>query len=258
MLEPYQRDRSAVAMKCGLFVTALLAVLVSPTSVLAQSVCDSISQLPPREEGVGQRQLAVWIDDRWQFKRPNADMPAYRLEIERLDQLCLAWEAPSYRSANRQIVYVSTRHKDDQPLSLFRNSAAAAVPLLWRLFNNWTRPPGSSDRGTFRVFHGDRELAAGVDATSQDNLTRWHDTSAWLANSPSHDLVSGAVADATTLPYGAERLLTLRGGRPRTSWVSFDTYTPSAGGELRVAVAYSGDLDNLGLRVYLYVFQAGG
>ena len=170
----------------------------------------------------------------------------------------MAWEAPSYLERTRQIVYVSTRHKDGQALSLFRNSAVAAVPILWRLFDDWIRPLGSSDRNTFRTFHGDRNPNSKVDETSRENLAYWHDTSGWLPNIPSHGFVSGAVADLNTLPYGAERLLSLKGRRPRTSWVSFQTYAPSAGNELQVAVAYSGDLAEFAaLQVYQYVFKAG-
>ena len=68
--------------------------------------------------------------------------------------------------------------------------------------------------------------------------------------------MSGAAADLTVLPYGTERLLVLAARRPFTSWVSFTSYVPPGEDPLRIAVAYSGDLDSRGPRVYRYVFEA--
>lgn len=244
---------------------AVLALVVCPMPVLAQQPdCDSV-RLPMRGPvgEMGQRQLAVWIDDEWHPFRSNAEVAAHDLHIGELHGLCMAWEAPPYTAGDKQIVYVSTRHKDGQPLSLFRNSAAAGVPVLWRLFDDWIRPTGRSGRSgrnIFRAFHGDDELETDVtiDDTSRANFSGWHDTSAWFPNTPSRLLVSQAVADTTTVPHGAERLLLLQGARPRTSWVPFGTLAPAAGSELRVAVAYSGDLDTFNaLQVDEYVFEIG-
>ena len=146
--------------------------------------------------------------------------------------------------------------RDDQPLWLFRNSAAAEIPFVGQLFGNWSRTPdasGTDPDDAFRKFHRtsvDRNIAP------WNSLADWHDTSAWFANRSSYDLVSGAVADLTLLPYGTERLLVLAAQRPLTSWVPFTTYPPSGRDELRVAVSFSGDLDNRGPRVYQYVFEA--
>ena len=93
------------------------------------------------------------------------------------------------------------------------------------------------------------------DVVPWNKLADWHDTSAWLANRRSYDLVR-ATADLTLLPYGTERLLVLAAQRPLTSWVPFKTLTPSGQDELRVAVSYSGDLEDLEPRVHKYVFEA--
>lgn len=85
-------------------------------------------------------------------------------------------------------------------------------------------------------------------------ITGWHDTSAWRANHRSYDLVSGVAADMADLPCGTERLLVLAARRPLTSWVPFATYVPSD--PLRIAVAFSGDLDSRRPHVYRYVFEA--
>ena len=58
------------------------------------------------------------------------------------------------------------------------------------------------------------------DVVPWNKLADWHDTSAWLANRRSYDLVR-ATADLTLLPYGTERLLVLAAQRPLTSWVPF-------------------------------------
>ena len=75
---------------------------------------------------------------------------------------------------------------------------------------------------SFREFH--RSFPIDPDVAPWSDLTDWHDTSAWLANHRSYELVSGAAADLTLLPYGKERLLVLAGQRPLTSWVPFTTY----------------------------------
>ena len=70
--------------------------------------------------------------------------------------MCLAWEAPPYERSDRQIVYVSTQYRDNQPLWLFRNSAVAEVPVISRLFGDWSRTPdasGADPDNAFKEFH---------------------------------------------------------------------------------------------------------
>ena len=243
--------RSTVA---SCFAVAVLTALVAPMPALAQSACD-VDELP--REIAGRSQLAIRIDRGWQFFAPNDGAPAHVLQTDGLQDLCLAWEAPPYQRINRQIVYASTQYRDDQPLWLFRNSAAAEIPFIGRLLGDWSRTAdasGANPDDSFREFH--RSFPADPDVAPWSDLTDWHDTSAWLANRRSYELVSGAAAELTLLPYGTERLLVLAGQRPLTSWVPFTTYAPSGQDEFRVAVSYSGDLDDLGPRLYQYVFEA--
>ncbi len=243
--------RSAVAFCIDV---AVLAVLATSMPALAQSDCE-VDQLP-RETG-GQDRLAVRIDADWRFFPPNDDAAAHVLQAGQLREVCLAWEAPPYERSDRQIVYVSTQYRDNQPLWLFRNSAVAEVPVISRLFGDWSRTPdasGADPDNAFKEFH--RSLPIDPNSAPWNNLADWHDTSAWRANHSSYDLVSGAAADLTVLPYGTERLLVLAARRPFTSWVSFTSYVPSGEDPLRIAVSYSGDLDSRGPRVYRYVFEA--
>ena len=242
-------ERSAVAF-C--FAVAVLSALATPA--LAQSDCD-VDQLP--RETAGQSRLAVRINGGWQFFAPNDGAPAHVFQTSALQTLCLAWEAPPYQRSNRQIVYASTQFRDDQPVWLFRNSAAAQIPFVGQLFGDWSRTPDASGVDpdvAFREFH--RSLPVDPDVAPWNNLADWHDTSAWVANRRSYELVSSAVAVLTLLPYGTERLLVLAAQRSLTSWVPFTTYAPSAQEQLRIAVSYSGDLDSLGPRVYRYLFEA--
>ena len=243
--------RSTVAF-C--FAVTALTVLAAPTMVLAQADCN-VDQLP--REAAGQGRLAVRIDGEWQSFTQNDDAPAHVLEIGRLQNLCMAWEAPPYQRTSRQIVYASTQYTDEQPLWLFRNNAAAGIPFVGSLLGDWNRTPGASGVNpddAFREFH--RRRPADPSVAPWNNLTDWHDTSAWLANSRSYDLVVGSTDDLPLLPYGSERLLVLAARRPLTSWVPFTTRAPSGQNDLRVAVSYSGELDSLGPYVYQYVFQS--
>ena len=243
-------ERSTVVL-CS--TVAVLAALVVPRPALAQSDCN-VDQLP--RDANAQSRLAVRISDGWQFFAPNDGAPPHVLQTGGTQDLCLAWEAPPYQRSSRQIVYASTQYRDDQPLWLFRNGAAAEIPFVGQLFGDWSRTPdasGTDPDDAFRKFH---HTSVDGNVAPWNSLADWHDTSAWFANRSSYDLVSGAVADLTLLPYGTERLLVLAAQRPLTSWVPFTTYPPSGRDELRVAVSFSGDLDNRGPRVYQYVFEA--
>ena len=130
--------RSAVAFCIDV---AVLAVLATSTPALAQSDCE-VDQLP-RETG-SQDRLAGRIDADWRFFPPNDDAAAHVLQAGQLREVCLAWEAPPYERSDRQIVYVSTQYRDNQPLWLFRNSAVAEMPVISRLFGDWSRTPDAS------------------------------------------------------------------------------------------------------------------
>ena len=232
---------------------AAMAALNLPTSAIAQSGCHA-DRLP--REMSGEYRLAVRLPEGWQYYAASDGESVHFIESGERQELCLAWEAPPYQRSNRQVVYVSTRYREDQPLWLFRNASAAGVPFIGRLLGDWSRVPDASGVDVadgFRVFHQDRAVDAS--STMWDNLAAWHDTSVWFSNSSSYELVSAAAASSELLPYGTERLLVLAAQRPLTSWVTFTSYAPSTGDRLDVAVSYSGDLDRLGPRVYRYVFD---
>ena len=238
----------AIGLAAGAFVS-----LATPTSTLAQSGCN-VEQLT--RESIGQYRLAVMVDGSWQLFDSNDSETVHVLQNGASRELCLAWEAPAYRGNNRQIVYVSTQYRDDQPLWLSRNSAIAQVPFVGRLLGDWSRAPGASGADpdeSFREFHD--TLPEDPDGAPWNNLAHWHDTSVWLTNRRSYELVSVTAAEADFLPYGTERLLVLAARRPLASWIPFTSYAPSPQDRLRVAVSYSGDLEMLGPRVHRYEFE---
>ena len=126
-------NNAVVAFCC---TAAVLLPLAATTPALAQPDCN-VDQLP--REASGQGRLAVRLDGDWQFFAPNDSAPAHVIEMGGLQYLCLAWEAPPFRQSDRQIVYTSTQYRDDQPLWLYRNSVAAAIPFVGRLFGTWGR-----------------------------------------------------------------------------------------------------------------------
>ena len=157
----------------------------------------------------------------------------------------MAWEAPPHTGLSRQFVYASTRYTTDQPLSLYRSGG---FPVLTA--DDWGdgRARGQADAlaGDFKSYHRERSAIQG---TLLDDLNNWHDSNT------SYGLVSGAVGSANSLPNGAERLLTLLPLRPFRSWVRLSSRVPAAGETLRVTIAYSGDVDELGSHAYEYVFE---
>ena len=236
----------------GIFVVSVLALFAAPAMVVAQSGCtvDDLSR-----EQSGQGRIAVRIDGTWRLFSQNGDETAYVLDVGGLQTLCIAWEAPPYHGAARQIVYVSTKYRDEQPLWLFRNSAGAGLPFVGKLLGDWNRTPDDSDLDpdvAFKEFHR-RRPDDPFDAP-WTALADWHNTSAWFSNVKSYPLVVSATNGLPVLPYGSERLLRLAARRPLTSWVPFTTRAPTGQNELRVAVSYTGDLDSVGPYVYQYVF----
>lgn len=234
-----------------LSLVALIAVICR-SGVLWAQTC---GQLPPRAD-FSQQRLAVKLSGNWEFFSPNPAGPAYLISVSGAQTLCLAWEAPPYPRKRKQIVYTSTQYRKNQPIWLWRNSALQ-IPIIGTLVGNWNRTPDSLGRDpveTFTTFH--RGLPGKVDITPWKVLADWHDTSAWMPNQSSYKVVSAALRNmGDTLPYGTERLLTLKAARPLSSWVPFTTYTPSPQDQLLVAVTFSGDLDSRGPRVYRYTFE---
>ena len=234
------------------FALAFLTAVAIPMPLLAQSDCH-VDELSRDDDG-GQRRLAVRIDTGWQFFRPSDDALTHAIEVGGLQELCMAWEAPPYDGRRRQVVYISTQYRDDQPIWLIRRNQVAGIPFIGRLLGDWSRvadASGTDPDQAFREFH---HLSGDPDAARWENLIDWHNTSGWLPNQASYELVRVAI-DLADLPYGTERLLTLRGRRSFTSWIPFMTYAPSKQDKLRVAVSYSGDLEGLGPRVDQYVFE---
>ena len=234
-----------------LFVAVVIASICSPGVLSAQN-CEN---LPSRGE-VSQQRLAVKLSGRWELFASNPSGPAHVISVAGTQNLCLAWEAPPYPRNRRQIVYVSTQYREDQPIWLWRNNAFQ-IPIINVRMGDWNRTPDSSGRDpveTFTTFH--RSLPGDVGLAPWRDLAAWHDTSAWFPNQSSYDLVSTALGDAAnTLPYGTERLLALRARRPLSSWVPFTTYAPTPQVRLLVAVAFSGDVDERGPRLYHYTFE---
>ena len=234
-----------------LSATAVIAVMYSPGVLWAQNC----SNLPTRAE-FSQHRLTVELSGSWEFFAPNPGGPAHLISVAEAQTLCLAWEAPPYPRNQKQIVYASTQYREDQPIWLWRNGAFQ-IPIIDALMGDWNRTPDFSGHDpveTFTTFH--RSLPGNVDVAPWKVLADWHDTSAWLPNQSSYAVVSAALrVAADSLPYGTERLLTLKAGRPLSSWVPFTTYTPTPQDQLLVAVTFSGDLDSQGPRVYRYTFE---
>ena len=242
-----QRYKSAL-----LSIVAVIAATCSSEALWAQNCGD----LPPQSR-VGQQRLAVKLSGSWKIFTPNSTEPAYVISIARAQKLCLAWEAPPYPYFKRQIVYASTQYREDQPIWLWRNNALS-LPIIDVLLGNWSKKPDSSGRDpveAFTAFH--RSLPKNLAVAPWKDLKKWHDTSAWFPNQESYAVVSTALEDTMgSLPQGTERLLLLKANRSLTSWILFTTHVlPSRQDHLLVAVAFSGDLDEEGPRVYRYTFE---
>lgn len=232
------------------FAVVVFGILVSSAPVLAQPCSTDL----PERNATGGGRLAVRLSGDWKLFDPDGGTSA--LQLNGLQQLCMAWEAPPHDFAGRQIVYVSTRYTDLQGLWLFRKFPEGRLLPARRPWS-WFRSGVQALNG-FEVYHG--QDYDEVDDGLRDRLNVWHESDQPSArdqaiNADSYGLVSAAVGSLGNLPYGSERLLPLRAARPWTSWVPFDTHAPSGQDELRVAIAYSGDLESRGPRVYRYAFR---
>ena len=226
---------------------------ISSSGVLWAQNC---GDLPPRGE-VSQLRLAVKLSGSWKLFEPNTTNPTNVISTnQEIRKLCLAWEAPPYPHIHKQIVYASTQYREDQPVWLWRNNAFQ-IPFYGALLGNWNRTPDSSKQQpveAFKEFHSNLPQETGM--VPWRDMADWHDTSAWLPNQSSFDLVSTTLNEVKgSLPLGTERLISLKALRPFSSWVQFTTYMPERGGQLHVAVAFSGDMDDQGPMVYRYKFK---
>ena len=235
-------------------VGALTAMFL-PVSILAQdaqhaSTCNEMADcaktvkcgLARTVRGGGR--LAVKIGDEWAYLRRQDDPLVIR--AAGVDDLCMAWEAPRSGGSN-QIVYAGTKFSRDQQILLYRNGAAP-IKFFRRFFGDWSSTLGN-DRERFRNFHKESPK----DREEWSLLRDWHDTSAWLPDRGSFELVKRAVADKrASVPYGTERLLLVQPNRPLSSWIPIETKPPSNGERLHVAISYSGDSDPF---VYRYTLS---
>ena len=224
------------------------------------SVCRVANELPRKETSL--RRLAVWQGKKWQFvyPDPDSDTPSTLSDIASTDRkLCLAWEAPKHLGSKRQIVYVSTRYRHKQTLSLARNRVIfpdTSESDAWKTTYTVSEQDGllldcSTSRECFRNYHkGEGHLPQ----LPWGKLVLWHDTlwsvSNWW-NQTSQELVRAAVADANDIPQGAERLISLRGKRPCASWVNFDSFPPQRGSKLAVKILFSEEVPH----IYKYSIQ---
>lgn len=166
-------------------------------------------------------------------------------------ELCLAWEAPPDRK--NQMIYVSTRYRDHQPLSIYRN--ASSPPFFFSWLSDWRGP--TLNPKLFLQFHRTSACKNDENPDVWDTLCRWHRTSFWHVELESYDLVGGALDGAVGLDdaipqlHGSHRLLVISGGRSKKSWIPF-TSKIQRPGRLFVSVSYSGDDEPF---VYEYVLN---
>lgn len=243
-----QRGASTVASaRLAAKVRFVVATVVVTMAVLYSSLPEAATTCSNEglsRESEGKGRLAIRSGDKWEL----FDQGTGILKTSEDGELCLAWEAPPYPGRRKQIVYVSTRHSDDQKVSVYRN--ASAPPFFYVLLPEWRRVVTDE---LFKEFHDSCTLTS-CDSTSRhaegwEDLRRWHETSFWFANLKSLQLVKGAI-DSKSI-HGAERLLVIAGARPYTSWIEF-TSKVQKGKKLVVAVSYSGDKEPF---VYRYVLD---
>ena len=154
------------------FFAFLAFSLAIPITVLAEAKC-TVDGL--EREGSSKRRLAIRVDDAWNYHYANQSEVKFLETAKR--KLCLAWEAPP--DMEFQIVYVSTRYTDDQPLSLHRNrrllpnSDHPILPGHWfRLFAVVDEP-----HGAFQDFH--RRRPHNDETFKWSALSEWHHTALW-------------------------------------------------------------------------------
>ena len=164
---------SRTAKSAFLSIAATTVAICSAGVLLAQNCGD----LPPRAQ-VGERRLAVKLSGTWEFFAPDRPGTTASISAAGTQTLCLAWEAPPYPGRRKQIVYVSTRYRENQPIWLWRSSAFQ-IPIITNLLGDWNRTLdafGHDPDETFTKFH--RSLPENANVAPWRALVAWHDTSA--------------------------------------------------------------------------------
>lgn len=137
--------------KAALLSVAAMTIAVGSAGVLSAQNC---GDLPPRAQA-SEHRLAVKLSGTWEFFTPDGSGPVRSISAAGAQTLCLAWEAPPYPGRRKQIVYISTRYRENQPIWLWRSSAFQ-IPLISQLLGDWNRTldaSGHDPQEAFTSFH---------------------------------------------------------------------------------------------------------
>ena len=193
----WRRGTMSQLAKSTVLSVAAVTIATGATAVLLAQNC---GDLPPRAES-GQHRLAVRLSGTWEFFAPDRPGTMASISVAGAQTLCLAWEAPRYPGRRKQIVYVSTRYRDDQPIWLWRSSAFQ-IPIIANLLGDWNRTLdalGHDPDETFTKFH--RSLPENANVAPWRSLVAWHETSVWFpSGSPPHSFSSWEPAFSIPTP----------------------------------------------------------
>ena len=203
--------------------------------------------------------LAVVQGGEWLVCRSNTPEAVYEIDINPDEDVRFRWAAP--RSANREVLYVSTVAKSHHPLSLQRNSAAGVLGMFIPFVDGvWeSRGFGAEQKQDFVAYHVQNDDESNSPEPGDELgqwLDRWHNTGLWFVNRNTDEVVRSALVnlndDERVLQRGAERLIRIQANRDRLSWIDFYSQEPNPrGAVLTVTVSYSGRSG----RVYQYYFK---
>ena len=231
------------------FFCATVIILTLFQSNAALGECEETDSLE-REAGLEHR-IAVQQGEKWLICKSSKK--TYEISAQGMQKLTLYWAIPACKECDeKQVVYVSSLYKPNQPLSIYRN-AIVEGPALFQAFRLFQEVKGGfrkSAHPDFLKFHQAEECQspsehcrAELNRELWEKLKLWHLTNIWgviqeTEQSRTYQLVSATLADEEGRAGLAKRLIHAEARRPFTSWIPFESRVEK-GEELKIVAAYS-------------------
>jgi len=192
--------------------------------------------------------LAIKVGSGYLVYHPNDSTSPHKINLPASYQserkLNMEWCAPPYSAWSSQVLYVHTKYGEEQPISLFRNSAVPIFHVLPIIGGDWHADEPQKGLGAdFCEYHTSDIDSPRIQTRLGSRLRHWHDTSFWFSNRSTFETVSSVFAsEFVNCEARAERLIRIHGGRDEMSWIPI-TARYKTDSILEVRIVYSGDAD---------------
>jgi len=204
--------------------------------VLCSAVAIQCVHAKPKRDDSKVNQVAWKVNGAWKtYQTEGASHAGYKVPMPS-SSVNFYIGVPKDMSGKDKYLYVHTRRKANQPLSLYRNKTRY---YHWFVYDASHQLASKNVSGKdFISYHRN---SASFSSPKSSPLKSWHAPYSGILSAPTYVMVQEALRDLGD-DYGpsAERLLRVKGERPLMSWIRVNTRRPALGETLFVSFAYNG------------------